>query len=568
MLIVLDNAESILDPEGPSAQEIYATVDELTRFSNICLCITSRISIIPPDCKVINVPTLSTEAAQDAFYRVCGYGQRSNPINEILKQLDNHPLSITLLATVAQQNQWDTNRLVAEWDNQRTGVLRSQHSQSLATAIDLSLASPMFLELGPEARPLLEVVAFLPQGVNEKNIEWLFPTTSNVRNALDKFCILSLAYRNNGFITMLAPLRDHLRPKDPLSSPLLIATKECYFTRLSGDIPPGKPGFEEARWIMTEDVNVEHLLDVFTTIDADSESIWVACTKFIAQLYQHKPRLVTLGPKIEALPDNHPSKPECLSGLSWLLDSVGNFGERKRLLSHSLKLWRERGVDLQIARTLRSLSDANRRMCLDKEGKRQATEASEVFGRLGEVVEQAYSLINLARVLCDANQLDAAEEAGSRAIGLLPELGEEFLVCKGHRALGMIYQSKGKKKKAVHHLEMSLRLASSLNAVSQLFWINLSLAEVFSNQGKFENAQTHIDHAKSLAVNTPYLLARVMDRQAVVWAEQRRFGDAKSEALRAIDVFEKLGAAEDVEGTRRILWYIEAREIWRFVWRW
>jgi hypothetical protein len=67
---------------------------------------------------------------------------------------------------------------------------------------------------------------------------------------------------------MLAPIRGYLSPKDPASSPLLCSTKEHYFSRLSVDVYPGKPGFDEARWITSEDVNIEHLLDVFTTTDA------------------------------------------------------------------------------------------------------------------------------------------------------------------------------------------------------------------------------------------------------------------------------------------------------------
>ena len=555
MLIVLDNAESILDPQGQSAQEIYTIMDELSRFSNICLCITSRISTIPPDCETFEIPTLSTEAARETFYRIYKHSEQSEPINDILEQLDSHPLSVTLLATVAQYNKWDADRLTREWERQRTRVLRTQHSGSLAATIELSLASPMFQELGPDARGLLGVVAFFPQGVNEKNIDWLYPTISDGPNMFDTFCILSLTYRSNGFTTMLAPLRDHLRPKDAMSSPLLSTTKECYFTRLSPDLHPDKPGFEESRWITSEDGNVEHLLDVFTSIGGGPKDVWDACANFMDHLFWHKPRLVMLGPKIEALPDDHPSQTQCLRNLSGLFDSVGNHVECKRLLTRTLALWRERGDDYQVALVLSDLCDANRNMDLYKEGIQQAKEALEIFERLGYTAKQADCLIDLAWALHDDKQFDAAEEAASRAIDLLPE--KQYRVCKGHRVLGDIYFDTGDTEKAIHHYEVALGIASSLNLDHDLFWVHYSLADLFFGEGRFDDAQTHIERAKSHVINNTYYLGLAMGLQAHFWYKQDMFEKAEFEASRAVDVFEKLGAARDLKECRELLQWID-----------
>lgn len=556
MLIILDNAESILDPQGASAQEIYAIVDELSRFSNVCLAITSRISITPPHCETINISPLSTEAAHDTFYRIYRHGEKSDPVNNILKQLDFHPLSITLLATAAQHNQWDTNRLTVEWERQRTGVLHTQHSRSLADTIKLSLASPMFQELGPDAQALLGAVAFFPRGVNEKNVNWLFPTIPDGRSMFDKFCTLSLTYRSDGFIKMLAPLRDHFCPKDPESSPLLVATKERYFSRLSRKVDPDKPDFGETRWITSEDANVEHLLDTFTSID-DSEKVWNACAKFMEHLYWHKPRLVMLGPKIEALPDGHPSKARCLSHLSRLLHLVGNWAEQKRILTHALKLRRKQGDDDQVAQTLKNLSGANHLLGFVKEGIQQVKEASEIFGRLGIAAKQAGCLIVLASLLHRDEQLNAAEEAASHAIGLLPESGEHLNVCQGHRVLGEIHYSKGETKKAIHHFEVALGIASPFSWHDELFGVHFSLADLFSEEGRFSDAHAHLKLAKSHAVNDAYLLARASRLQAGIWNKQRIFQKAKVEALRALDVFEKFGAAKDAEKTRQLLQRID-----------
>ena len=557
MLIILDNAESILDPQGTDAQETFAVVEELCQFDNICLCVTSRVRTIPPTCEALNVPTLSAEAARHTFYRIYKNSERSDQGNKILKQLDFHPLSITLLATVAHHNGWDTDRLTKEWERQRTDTLHTHHNRSLAATIELSLTSPMFQELDPDARGLLGVIAFFPQGVDKKKIEWLFPTVSDCPNIFDVFCILSLTHRNNGFVTMLAPLRDHLRPKDPRSSSLLCAAKDRYLGRLSVGIWPGKPGYEETQWIKSEDVNVEYLLDVFTTIDMDSNHVWDVCGYFMDHLGWHKPRLVLLGPRIKALPDGHPSKPRCLLELSHLFGLIGNYMECKQLLIHTLKLWREWGNDLEVAHTLGHLGEMNRQLELREEGMQQVKEAVEISERLGNTFEQAHSWCGLAWLLYEDRQLDAAEEAASRAINLLPERADRTLPCRCHRILGKIHSSKGEAEKAIDHFEAALRIASSLDWYGQQFWGHYCLAELFFCQGRFDDSRAQVEHAKSLVVNDMYLMGRAMDLQALFLCKQGRFGEARSEASCAIDAYEKVGAARDLEPCRDLLRGIE-----------
>ena len=557
IFIILDNAESVLDPEGPDAEEIYGVVEELTQLDNVCLCITSRISAIPSDCETIDVPTLSIGPARRAFYRIYKNAERSDLVDKMLDQLDFHPLSVTLFATVAHQNKWGTDRLRREWERQRTRVLRTMHNKNFATTIELSLSSPMFQELGPDARGLLEVVAFFPQGVDENNVEWLFPTISDGDSIFDKFCVLSLTYRSDSFITMLAPLRDHLCPKDPKTSPLLLMAKERYFIRMSVDADLRNPGSEGARWFTSEDVNVEHLLDVFTAIDVDSIEVWNSCANFTRRLIIQKPRLTVLKPKIEGLPDDHPSKPECLFYLSQLFQSVGNYAERKRLLVHTLKLDREQGNDRAVAQTLGQLSDANRMMGLYKEGIRQVEEALEILERLGDTAGQARRLMNLGSLLWKDQQLDAAEEATSRAINLFAETGEQFLVSQGHRLLGHIYQSKGEIERATHYFEVALGIASTSNWDAELFPVHYDLACLFLKGGRCDDAQAHIERAKLHMANRTYFLGLSMRLQAVLCHRQDRLEQARSEALRAADIFEKLGATNDLEKCRNLVQQIE-----------
>ena len=74
-------------------------------------------------------------------------------------------------------------------------------------------------------------------------------------------------------------------------------------------------------------------------------------------------------------------------------------------------------------------------------------------------------------------------------------------------------------------------------------------AVLSSDERRFDDAHAHIEHARLHATdgNDTYLLARSMRLRAHFWHKQRRFREAKSEALRALDAFENLGAVNDAE---------------------
>ena len=262
--------------------------------------------------------------------------------------------------------------------------------------------------------------------------------------------------------------------------------------------------------------HVEHLLDVFTTIDRNSDDIWDACSNFMLHLFWHRGRLTVLGPKIEGLPDDHPSKPGYLFTLAQLLDSVGNWVEKKQLLACALDLWRERESNDQVVLVLMVLSDTNRVIGLREEGMQQARETLEIYERLGDTGKQADSLVKLARLLGSENQFDAAEEAAFRAITLSPGESEQFRVCQSHLALGGIYQSKGEIDKAIHHYEAIIGIATPFNWNDELFWAHYYLGRLFHDGCRFDDTQPHVERAKSYAANNEYHLDGVMEMQAVI----------------------------------------------------
>ena len=239
--------------------------------------------------------------------------------------------------------------------------------------------------------------------------------------------------------------------------------------------------------------------------------------------------------------------------LAQLSYKVGNYAEQKRLLAHVLKLAREREDDSQVGEALLDLSRANRDLGLHQEGIQQTKEALAIYERLGNTVDQADCWDILGRLFDSDGQLDAAEKAGLHAIDLLPEKGQEFRICQSHRGLGGIYGAKKERARAIHHFEKALGFASTFEWRTELFWIHYSLAELFGNENGFDDAHSHIDQAKSYAVDDPHKLGWAMELKARIWRQQHRLEDAVSEAQGALEIYEKLGASKDITDCKSLL---------------
>lgn len=176
---------------------------------------------------------------------------------------------------------------------------------------------------------------------------------------------------------------------------------------------------------------------------------------------------------------------------------------------------------------------------------------------MGGAGDQAHSLYFLAHSHRLNDQLDEAEEAAIRALTLLPEKGQEFRVGQFHRLLGNVYQVKGEKEKSVMHYEIALQIASDFEFHELLFWINHDLVEAFLDDGKFDDAHAHVNQALLHSSNSTLDQGRAILLQARAWYRQHRLEEATSGVLRALEVFERLGAAKHVAKCENLLRIIE-----------
>ena len=82
---------------------------------------------------------------------------------------------------------------------------------------------------------------------------------------------------------------------------------------------------------------------------------------------------------------------------------------------------------------------------------------------------------------------------------------------------------------------------------------HLALAELCLEEDELSDAHTHIEHAKSYAGDDTVHLGCAVYLGACVLYERKWFEEGRPEALRALTIYQKLGAMGFAEEARQVL---------------
>ncbi|KAH7922641.1 hypothetical protein BV22DRAFT_642183 [Leucogyrophana mollusca] len=545
ILIVLDNAETFQDAVS-GADRISEAIDDFGALLPVRIVLTTRNRRVSTNLRrtIIDVPALDLGAARETFTQI--YGTRGSPasIDKVLKDLDFHALSINLLAHVATENQWTLDQLTSAWEKQQTDLLElgGGKLQSLSVTIELSLVSSSIKQLGNNARHVMQVAAFLPQGINEKNLEDLFPTIPNIRSTIDALCRLSLMYRKAKAYAMLSPIRIHIsnthQARDTL--PLdLTHVKDYYYAQLVHD----------GAWIATEDANVERLIahDLYRATAQDMDIVYWACAQFLCLLVRHKPRPTSLRTGILGKPESTLHLVDRGESSYYKTRSVYCLGG----LAAQLRNYREAIDLLTIAKQLFAFGQEHDMIAWCLEAVAIQHFAS---GNLSAAEEMFQQTLNLRREYHILNPDDEARinmRLGHAVMckGLLQEAlalftsareyfestGDVSNVAWATGGLGEAEWHSGNCVAARQHFETQLSLATCLNDNLGRVWSLTQLARADARDEHFMGARKLLEEAFTLASegNDVDVTCRVLWQQAALASDQGYFDCARDILTRA-----------------------------------
>ncbi|KAJ7032412.1 P-loop containing nucleoside triphosphate hydrolase protein, partial [Mycena alexandri] len=227
-ILLLDNLETCWEPLGSRGQ-VEQFLGQLTDIPQLALMVTMRGAERPRSVRWTRpflppLEPLSDDAARKTFADITDEELGDIEVRELLEVTDNVPLAVSLVASMATFEGYET--VLLRWKEEKTTLFSggADKRSNLDLSIRISLSSPRMLG-SPGAHLLLSLLSLLPDGISDADLlQSDFPIADMGRS---KATLLrtSLAYLDHDrCLRVLAPIREYIRnyhpPPSSLSRPL------------------------------------------------------------------------------------------------------------------------------------------------------------------------------------------------------------------------------------------------------------------------------------------------------------------------------------------------------------
>ncbi|KAJ7580177.1 hypothetical protein C8J56DRAFT_867455, partial [Mycena floridula] len=235
IVLLLDNFETPWNSSGERA-EIAQILRDIEAIPNVALFVTMRGSEAPVEGIRWHsefITPLDLEASLQIFADISPEGRGDPELPNLLNEVGNMPLAVTLLARLANSTQCTAGEMLKKYKSRGTAILgRGLDAQySMDVCISLSVESQPMKEC-QEALMLLFILGRLPAGTTYEMLEqWWARNITDLLVALDTLRATALIEARNRSFFVLPVIRsyllDHSRFPDAVTSSMIGTA--CHF---------------------------------------------------------------------------------------------------------------------------------------------------------------------------------------------------------------------------------------------------------------------------------------------------------------------------------------------------
>lgn len=425
-VLALDNVES---PWEHDREPTEALLVALAAVPGLALLVSVRGAKRPsgiPFREAIRVAPLDNVASAELFCSIAGASRKSDTaLSALLELTSGVPLAITLLAPVASGS--ELRDVVGEWLTEKASLLWREGSAAerlptWSVALELSIGST---RMTPPAKRLAALLAVLPDGIVETDLEIVFPGGSGAMALLIELGLAQLELRRYG---LFAPIREYLAETHPPGAADLERAMEHYgeLGRTLG-LKVGRSGGAEAvERLGPETANLDAMVRRGIGLGQGTRWIDVAIglTRFARFSARVLPSPLSAAREAARVIGDVGREADCLQGLGDIALYRGKFDDARGQYEAARALYQQVGSVLGEASCLQGLGDAALERSDDDQARGRYTAALELYQRVNFGFGEASCLQGLGDIEFYRSNGDEARGRYRSALPLYRQVGD------------------------------------------------------------------------------------------------------------------------------------------------